>query len=197
MRSKHIKNQIFAENKGRDYNRNLCNANLTQRKHTDRTAMSATPLNRGMVMLAWKYVDKQAVVISVIRDFDSMKTIIETTPDEVKDKYDIITNPVQAMIEMSTSNSYMHKSKIEKTIEDVDFVKQRYANAIEYMEWFLPAWTNLKDQDQVIIREYYMSGNLRSGASIRLQHELNYSERQIDRMREKALKTLTVLLFGE
>lgn len=42
-----------------------------------------------------------------------------------------------------------------------------------------------------------MSDNLRSGAAARLQQTLNFSERQIHRIREKALKRMATLLFGK
>ena len=149
-------------------------------------------------MVALRYIDKHSITISAIRDFDSMKAIIDTTPQNVKDKYDMITNPVEALSKSSVIiPMHVPKSTVKKKLGDIDFVKARYTNALEYMEWFMPAWTNLAQQDQKILREYYMSGNQRSGASVRLQYELNYSERQIDRLRASALETLSLLLLGE
>jgi hypothetical protein len=149
-------------------------------------------------MVAWKYIDKQAITVSAIRDFDSMNAIIDTTPQSVKDKYDMITNPVEALSKSSvTKITCEHNATVKKKIGDIDFVKARYVNALEYMEWFMPAWTNLTQLDQKILKEYYMSGSRRSGASARLQNELNYSDRQIDRLRASALETLSLLLLGE
>jgi len=44
------------------------------------------------------------------------------------------------------------------------------------MGWLDPAWGALTDEEH-ILREFYMTGNQRSGATARLQCELNYSER--------------------
>jgi len=41
-----------------------------------------------------------------------------------------------------------------------------------------------------------MKGSQRSGASKRIQEELNYSERQIERIREVSLTDLTNRLYG-
>jgi hypothetical protein len=149
-------------------------------------------------MLAWKYINKSAFAISAMRDYDSMKAVIGATPDRIKEQCNKATASDSISREESAVNAVTSESfRKKKAAEDIDLIKERYAKAREYMEWFLSAWTNLREQDQKILREYYMSGSIRSGASIRLQHELNYSERQIDRMRANALETFSLLLFGE
>lgn len=149
-------------------------------------------------MIAWKYIDKNAFAISAIRDYNSMKNIIEKTPEGIKEVYNRLINPAEAALEASVNdNVYRCGSKVEKAPENIDLIKDRYDKAREYMGWFMPAWTGLTKRDQKILQEYYMTGNLRSGASIRLQHELNYSERQIDRMRASALEQFSLLLLGE
>ena len=55
----------------------------------------------------------------------------------------------------------------------------------------------MTDTEQMVLREFYMNGSLRSGAAARLQERLSFSERQIQRIREKALKRMSILLFGK
>jgi hypothetical protein len=54
----------------------------------------------------------------------------------------------------------------------------------------------LTDDEQSILREFYMTGTQRSGATARLRSELNFSEAHIERLRNKALSRLTLMLFG-
>ena len=67
----------------------------------------------------------------------------------------------------------------------------------EYLEWFEPAWNYLDAEKRLILREFYMTGNLKSGAGIRLQFQLNYSERQLHRIRGRAIQELSMLLFAK
>ena len=144
-------------------------------------------------MLVWRYIDKNKTTISAMRDYENMKHIIETTPETIKTDGE---NPAQSKFETLTSSKISANTKVVKSIENIDFIKNRYRNAAEYMEWFLPAWDSLKEQDKKILREFYMNESKRSGASIRLQFDLNYSERQIDRLRAEALETFSTLLLG-
>jgi len=139
-------------------------------------------------MFSLRYVDKRRFAISAIQDFNSMKTIIDITPESLKEPKNKLN------IETTGRTSYIQD---EKPTEDIGFMEKRYKNAIIYMDWFLPAWNRLKKQDQNILREFYMNEDSGSGASIRLQHALNYSERHIDRLRIDALESFSFLLLGE
>lgn len=147
-------------------------------------------------MFALRYIDKNQFAISAIRDFNSMKTIIETTPERIKKTDEKMENSAKNE-SGKTAHKMIPQNENEKSIVSIDLVKKRYKNAAIYMEWFLPAWNSLKKQDQKILCEFYMHEDRRSGASIRLQHALNYSERQIDRFRVGALEALALLLLGE
>ena len=133
-------------------------------------------------MTGWKYIDqksKNEAVIKVLREYNDTQRILQTTPVEVK----------QTFYEL---NPY-----IKENIENKkDIIYARYAQSLEYILWFLPAWEALSETEQTILSEYYLSGNKKSGAGIKLQYLLNYSDRQIERLREKAVFHLSFLLFG-
>jgi len=67
----------------------------------------------------------------------------------------------------------------------------------EFLEWFEPSWNALEDEEKLILKEFYMTGNLKSGAGIRLQLKLNYSERHLHRLRGDAIAKLSMMLFGK
>lgn len=67
----------------------------------------------------------------------------------------------------------------------------------EFLDWFEPGWHSLEDEERLILKEFYMTGNLKSGAGVRLQFKLNYSERQLHRIRGKAVAELSLILFGK
>jgi len=65
-----------------------------------------------------------------------------------------------------------------------------------YLDWFEPAWCALSEEKRLILKEFYMMGNLKSGAGVRLQFKVNYSDRQIYRIKESALSELSISLFS-
>lgn len=149
-------------------------------------------------MIAWKYIDTSSATIAAIRDYNAMRVIINSTPEEIKAVYEKMTAPRSPNLSgmPSARNPQSGQDKIVAHIDKLDVLRERYSQAIEYMSWFEPAWSNLTDTEQLILREFYMGENQKSGATYRLINELNYSESHIERMRSKALRHLRILLFG-
>ena len=149
-------------------------------------------------MIAWKYIDKTNATITAMRDYDSMRFIINNTPDEIKEVYERMTAPRQVSISDAPScfNPKSGEDRLAEQIDRLDVLRERYSTAVEYMSWFEAAWGTLTDNEKHILREFYMGTSLRSGATSRLMAELNYTERHVERLRSKALKHLQVLLFG-
>ena len=149
-------------------------------------------------MIAWKYINKDSAVIAAIRDYNNMRFIINNTPDEIKEECGKMTAPRSSKLSglPSAKNPLAGSDKLAAQIDKLDLLRERYSNAIEYMTWFEPAWSNLSDTEQQILTEYYMGDSQRSGAAYRLMSELGYSESHVERMRSNTLKHLRVLLYG-
>jgi len=149
-------------------------------------------------VIAWKYINKASAVIAALRDYHNMRFIINNTPDEIKDVYGGMIAPRNPKLTgmPSVRNPQSGLDKLSAQIDKLDILRERYSAAIEYMAWFEPAWSNLTDTEQHILSEFYMTDNLKSGATYRLMDEYKYSERKIEQMRSNALKHLCVLLLG-
>ena len=150
-------------------------------------------------MIAWRYIDKTHSTITAMRDYECMRTIINDTPDKIKAEYEKMTAPRNGKITgiSSTRNLHAGEDSLAEQIDKLDILRERYSSAVEYMAWFESAWGTLTDTERTILREFYMTGSLRSGATARLQHMLQYSDRQIERLRSKAMARLSLLLFGK
>lgn len=148
-------------------------------------------------MIALKYINKNAATIAAIRDYENMRFIINNTPQEIKDVYAQMASPrVGKLSGMPSSRSSQSETeKIAAQIDKLDILRDRYCQAIEYMSWFEPAWSNLTDIEQQVLSEFYMTNNQKSGATYRLMNELNYSESHIERLRSNALNHLRCLLY--
>lgn len=150
-------------------------------------------------MIAWKYLNKPSATVAAMQDYGTMREIINITPQETKELYDrMISVGGRQLTGLPTSwNPQAGEDRLVKSLDTLDVIQERYRQAVEYMSWFEPAWATLSDTEQMVLREFYMNGSLRSGANVRLQQSLNYSHAQVDRVRSKALARLSHLLFGK
>ncbi len=149
-------------------------------------------------MIAWKYLDKTAATVAAIRDYGSMKAIIDNTPEEVKAVYETMTAPRSSVPTglPPALDPQAGQEKLTAQVDKLDVLRARYSAAAEYMAWFAPAWDMLTDMERHILREFYAGESCRSGACARLMISLNYSERHVERLRGRALRHLQLLLFG-
>jgi hypothetical protein len=153
---------------------------------------------RWRFVIAWKYIDKTAAAIAAIRDYTKMRSVINITPEDIKELYSRMVSPRNGKITgmPKSKNNRSHEDMVAASLDELDVMQERYRQAIEYTGWFEPAWASLTDDEQLVLREFYMGENLRSGAGTRLEACLNYGRAQVDRCRSKALSRLSLLLFG-
>ena len=151
-----------------------------------------------MSTIIWKYIDKLSVSVNALRDYDDMKSIMNSAPEDLKETYYKMFKPNSVNLSSAPKqhNPQATEDKIVSFIDKLDILQERYVQAVEYMRWFAPAWEMLSENEKCILREYYMNANQRSGANYRLQNKLTYSQPQIERLRKKALNHLAVTLFG-
>jgi hypothetical protein len=125
-----------------------------------------------------------------------MQSIILITPEPIKQKF--IENFDPQSIRIGTVNNRQISARAqEHKAADLLFLENRYYIATEYMSWFLPCWHQLEENQQRILQEMYMVEKQRTGALVRLQRELSYSESQIGRLKKKAVNNLAFLLYGK
>lgn len=149
-------------------------------------------------MIALTYIDKKSATIAAIKDYENMKLIISTTPQEIKEEYEnIISINGPGFDDMPKAyNPHAGENKMVHALDKIDVMFERYKQAVEYMEWFETAFLTLSEEKRMILKEFYMRGNQKSGASARIEVKMNYSPRQVERIRQKSLERLMFNLYG-
>lgn len=150
-------------------------------------------------MIAWEYINKVAATVNAVRDYENMRNVIEITPEEIKEQQGRMVSVGGGSVTVSTGvhDPRSGEKAIASAIDKIDVLTERYKGAVEYIRWFEPAWQKITELERTVLREFYMTGNQRSGANRRLQAELQYSEAQIERLRKKSLWKFSMLLFGK
>ena len=147
----------------------------------------------------WKYIDKRQATISALRDRPYMEYILANTEAQVKEAYDSVTDTKGISLEHTTTPVDPHagESKIAGMLDKIDLMQERYREAQEYMNWFLPAWETLSEDDKYILEEFYAKDHEYGDATVDLLAEHFHIERaSAYRRKNRAVERLTTLLYG-
>lgn len=150
--------------------------------------------------MMWKYLDKRSATITAIKDFGSMKFIIKNTDDAIKTEFEKMTSVASPKFD-GMPHAYNPKAGEDRMLDginEIDILKERYRQAVEYMNWFRPAWEQLSDEDKYILDAFYSSDKTYGcNSAYYVADYLNIEPSTAYKRKSRALERLTVLLFGK
>ena len=149
-------------------------------------------------MIAWRYLDKQQATLNALNDYKNMETIIEITPQEIKDiRVDMFKTRRSAPDGMPHNRDIRSgENMLCSAIDQCDVMNNRYQQAVEFMSWFAPAWLQLSEDEQILLETFYIEENSKTAAIDEISEKLHIERAQIYRRKDKALNRLTVFLYG-
>ncbi len=125
---------------------------------------------------------------------------MNSTDDEIKSTYEKasgVGSPGWDGIPHA-HNPHAGEERILNTIEEIDILKERYRQAVEFMDWFKPAWEQLSDDDRYCLETFYGDANTYgSSAAYYIAEYLHVEQATAYKRKNRALDRLTVLLFGK
>lgn len=99
--------------------------------------------------------------MDALKNYGSMKFIIERTDDEIEAAYEKmggIGSP-QSDGMPRTHNTHAAEDRMIKGIEEINMLKEHYQQAMEYMVWPLPAWEKLSEDECYVMDAFYSKKN--------------------------------------
>ncbi|MDE6014099.1 MAG: hypothetical protein K2H41_00155 [Acetatifactor sp.] len=150
--------------------------------------------------IIWKYLDKRSAAVDALKDYSNMKFIIGNTNDEIRAAYEKMggVGSPQPDGMPHAHNPHAAEDRIVKGIEEIDVLRERYRQAVEYMEWFLPAWEELSEDDRYVLEAFYSEDNeYGSGSADDVADYFGIERASAYRRKNRALAKLTTLLFGK
>ncbi len=150
--------------------------------------------------IIWKYLDKRSAAVDALKDYSSMKFIISNTDDEIRAEYEKMggVGSPQPDGMPHAHNPHAAEDRIVKGIEEIDVLRERYRQAVEYMEWFLPAWEELSEDERYVLEAFYSEENeYGSGSADDVADYFGIERASAYRRKNRALAKLTTLLFGK
>ena len=149
-------------------------------------------------MIAWRYLDKQTATVNAMKDFENMTCIINLTPDEVKAIEEDMVSPRGSNIDDMPRVHNLHgpEDMLVTSISKMDVLNQRYKQAVEFMNWFKPAWDTLCEEEQIILSEFYLVAGGKTEAVDNLSERLFVDRSNVYRRKDKAVEHLSIMLYG-
>ena len=150
--------------------------------------------------IIWKYLDKRSAAVDALKDYGSMKFIIGHTDEEVKSAYEKMGGVSSPQLDgmPRSHNPQASEERIVKGIEEIDVLKERYRQAVEYMAWFVPAWEELTEDERYVLETFYGEDNqYGSNAADDVADYFQIELASAYRRKNRALERLTILLFGK
>ena len=147
--------------------------------------------------IAWKYLDKKSAAADAVKDYGSMKFIIEHTDDEIKAAYEKMGGISSPQFDgmPHTHNPHAAEDRMAEGMDEISVLRERYREAVEFMAWFKPAWEELTEDERYVLECFYMGadGPAVNAVCERFQIERNSAYRR----KNRALSKLSVMLYGK
>ena len=150
--------------------------------------------------IIWKYLDKRSAAVDALKDYGSMKFIIGHTDDEIKSAYEKMGGVSSPQLDgmPRSHNPQASEDRIVKGIEEIDVLKERYRQALEYMAWFLPAWEELTEDERYVLQTFYGEDNQYGASAIYdICDHFGIERSSAYNRKNRALSHLVTLLFGK
>ena len=150
--------------------------------------------------IIWKYLDKRSAAVDALKDYGSMKFIIGHTDDEIKRAYEKMEGVSSPQLDgmPRSHNPQASEERIVKGIEEIDVLKERYRQAVEYMAWFVPAWEELTEDERYVLQTFYGEENQYGASAIYdICDHFGIERSSAYNRKNRALSHLAILLFGK
>jgi len=150
--------------------------------------------------IAWTYLDKRGAAVDALKDYASMEYIIDNHADNEEAIREDMTAVGSPSIGGAPGGSNPHGSEVRLTaqLDEIDVLKERYRQALEFMEWFRPAWERLTVDEQFILREFFLRDDIpKSEAVLNIGNRLHIERSWVYKKKDAALTRLALLLYGK
>ena len=150
--------------------------------------------------IVWQYLDKRAAAINALKDYSSMKYIIEHTDEDIatlNEEMSSTASPVLNGMPL-THDPKAGEKRLIACINEIDVLKERYRQALEYMDWFQPAWDALTEDEQYVLKEFYLDDEQKQiDAVYNICDRFNIERSSAYNKKNRALQHLALLLYGK
>ena len=149
--------------------------------------------------ISWAFLDKKLATVNAVRAYDSMDHAIKHTDEDIRrieERMKSISAPQFAGMPGGAHDPHAKEKKIVDGIEEIDTLRERYRQAVEYMAWFVPAWEHLTDTQRDILGTFYVDSRYGDGAADVIAEKYHMARSSVYRKKDLAVQKLMHMLYG-
>lgn len=149
--------------------------------------------------ISWSFLDKRNATKEAVRAYNNMKFIVNHTEDEIKKVRQRMGGATSPILDgmPHNHNPQNRENGLLAGIDEIDILKERYRQALEYMDWFCPAWEQLNDDERYVLDVFYMNGEEDSGGINTIMRHFEIERSSAYSRANRSLNHLSMLLYGK
>lgn len=150
--------------------------------------------------IAWAYLNKRAAAIDALKDYSIMAFIIQhhrKATDKAREKMAALPAAVISDTPKPKKPG-LGQTRLAASIDEINVLQERYRQALEFMEWFKPAWDKLTEAEQYVLKKFYLEDEELQAESIGdICKHFGIERSSAYNKKNRALNKLVALLYGK
>ena len=149
--------------------------------------------------ISWSFLNKREATKEAVRAYNSMKFVVAHGEEEIKEVRSRMGGATTPALDgmPRTHNPQSHENSLLAGIAEIDVLKERYRQALEYMEWFMPALEQLSEDERYVLDVFYMNGEEDGGRIDHIMEHFKIMRKTAYNRASRSLNHLAMLLYGK
>ena len=148
--------------------------------------------------VSWSFLDKRQATMDAIGAYNAMNFIVKHTAEDVQKVRERMGGATSPTLDgmPHTHDPRSRENSLLSGIAEIDVLQERYRQAVEYMDWFKPAWDQLTDDERYVLDVFYMNANECTDGIALIMDHFHIVRGSAYNRKNAALKRLVCLLYG-
>ena len=149
--------------------------------------------------IGWSFLDKRNATKEAVRAYNNMNFIVKHAHEEmqeVRGRMGGATSPILDGLPHN-HNPQNRENSLLVGIDEIDILKERYRQALEYMDWFKPAWEQLSEDERYVLDVFYMNGEESGDGIEQIMRQFKIEKSSAYSRANRSLNHLSMLLYGK
>lgn len=146
-----------------------------------------------------KYLDTRKAAICALEDYPLMEQAAgQDTSAEANQLRADLTSPSSARMTglPHAKDPHAGERRIAATLDKIDLLATRKQEAQDYLDWFLPAWGSLAEDDRFVLENFFLSEGNQDERVAMIGDHFYIQRDSVYRRKNRALDRLAVALYG-
>jgi hypothetical protein len=149
--------------------------------------------------ISWNFLDKRKAAVEAVEAFHIMDFIIKHADDDIEFVRSRMGGASSPKLDglPHIHNPQSIENQLLAGIDEIDMLKERYRKAVEYMDWFKPAWEQLSADEQFVLETFLMDKSEYHDAASVVSEHFGIEKSSAYKKKERAIGKITMLLYGK